>query len=202
MHVLERAFAAGLDEVLVVTGYRHADIEAFLDDVRGAHGYAVEALHNPQWQAGQHTSVRTAAARLDGPFILMMADHLFDASIVADLMAPPRADAGLVLAVDARLANPHVDLDDVTRVLCEGDRIVAIGKLMADYNAYDTGLFRCTPAIFEALERTGKPVPSLSDGVQILADEGRARSLDIGARFWIDVDDRRMHALAEQALGG
>jgi len=41
-------------------------------------------------------------------------------------------------------------------------------------------------------------VGSLSAGVQRLARADRARTMDIGAARWIDVDDARMLALAER----
>jgi hypothetical protein len=33
--------------------------------------------------------------------------------------------------------------------------------------------------------------------MQRLADQGRAATMDIGASWWLDVDDPRAHALAE-----
>jgi len=38
----------------------------------------------------------------------------------------------------------------------------------------------------------------LSDGMQILADCGRAATMDIEDAWWLDVDDPRAHALAEE----
>jgi 1L-myo-inositol 1-phosphate cytidylyltransferase len=77
--------------------------------------------------------------------------------------------------------------------------IRAIGKTIPDYDAVDCGAFLATPelalAIAEAV-RQGKP-GSLSDGMQLLADAGRAATMDIGEAWWLDVDDPRAHALAE-----
>ena len=42
----------------------------------------------------------------------------------------------------------------------------------------------------------GRP-GSLSDGMQRLADQGRAATMDIGESWWIDVDDPRAFALAQ-----
>ena len=36
--------------------------------------------------------------------------------------------------------------------------------------------------------------------MQRLADAGRAATMDIGEAWWIDVDDPRAHAIAEEAL--
>ncbi|HEY6869166.1 MAG TPA: hypothetical protein VI199_05350, partial [Novosphingobium sp.] len=44
----------------------------------------------------------------------------------------------------------------------------------------------------------GGAAGSLSDGMQRLADDGRAATMEIGGAWWMDVDDPRAHALAEQ----
>ena len=58
----------------------------------------------------------------------------------------------VTLAVDFNIAGSINDLDDVTRVKCSNGRIVNIGKVIRDFNAIDTGIFLCTPVIFDALE--------------------------------------------------
>ncbi|NOQ21213.1 MAG: hypothetical protein GQ565_01010 [Candidatus Aegiribacteria sp.] len=55
---------------------------------------------------------------------------------------------------------------------------------------FDTGIFLCTPAIFNALERNAKQDgDTLSGAVKLLAAEGKAKTFEISGRFWIDVDD-------------
>ena len=88
-------------------------------------------------------------------------------------------------------------------MLVRGDRIVRLGKLIDTYNAFDTGLFCCTPELFPALEDAiAAGSFSLSGGVQRLADEGRAAVFDIGPRFWIDVDDPPSWDKATRLLAG
>ena len=150
----------------------------------------VTPVFNPDWRGSNGLSVLAAEPWLPGPFALLMADHLFDPSILRDLLA---AEAqGVVLAVDRRLGNPMVDLEDVTRVRTgPGGRIERIGKLIEPYDAFDTGLFRAGPDLFRALrsEATAGADPGISAGMQRLAAEGLATTIDIGERFWIDVDD-------------
>jgi choline kinase len=132
-----------------------------------------------------------AKDRFRETFVLLMADHLFDQGILRDLMAERLSPGEIILAVDFRLrGNRLVRLDDVTKVAVKNGRIIAIGKTIASYNGFDTGIFLCTPALFEALEdsqRTGDT--SLSGGIRVLAGRGQARAMDIGARDWIDIDD-------------
>jgi len=131
-----------------------------------------------------------------------MADHLFDPSIVRKLAELPLADGGITLGVDGNRSNPLVDLEDVTRVKTEGGKIRDIGKNLKEYNGFDTGLFVCTPAIFDALERCEEETgdTSLSAAVRKLASSGKANVIDINGQFWVDVDDPDAFRRAENAL--
>jgi choline kinase len=149
------------------------------------------------WDLPNGHSVLAGAARIAGDYLLTMSDHLFDPAIVRALIDSPAA--ALTLAVDRDLAGPLLDMDDATKVETDqSGAIVRIGKTLARFDAIDTGLFRATPALAEAIGAGGG---SLSEGVQRLADEGRAMTLDVTGRFWLDVDDPAALAKAEAALG-
>jgi choline kinase len=66
-------------------------------------------------------------------------------------------------------------------------RIAAIGKHLADYDAFDTGVFAIGPALFAALNSL--PAPSLTEGMRVLATHGTALTVDCSDLDWIDVDD-------------
>jgi len=197
------AIEAGVDDVYVVTGHHHERVEAFLDRLSRRLDMPVRAIFNNRWQDTDNgISVLSAAAYLHEPFLLLMTDHLFDPTIARDLIQHTDCDDGLCLAVDAQLDNPLVDRNDVTRVRVRQHGIDAIGKHLVDFNAYDTGIFLATPAIFAALQQASKATgnASLSDGVQCIAVQGTARTFDVGGRFWIDVDDPVAFWRAENAL--
>ncbi|HYG29195.1 MAG TPA: NTP transferase domain-containing protein [Allosphingosinicella sp.] len=203
-HVVRRARAGGASSFLIVTGYAGEGVEAFLSGLASREGLAIECVRNEEWQRPNGVSVAAAAGRLEAHFLLLMSDHLFDPEMVAATIAAE--DGGdIVLAVDRRLDNGLVDIDDVTKVETEpGGRIVRLGKAIERYDAFDTGVFRCTPALVAAIEESVScgGQGSLSEGVQRLADQRRAFALDIGARWWLDVDDPRALALAQAELGG
>ena len=113
-------------------------------------------------------------------------------------MAAAGAGDGLTLGIDRRLDHDWVDPEDVTRVKTDGDRIVALGKLMAEYDAHDTGVFAVGPALFAALASLAEP--SLTEGVRILAARGAARVVECSDLDWIDVDDAPALAKAEAWL--
>jgi len=201
-HIVERSREGGLDEVIVVVGHRAELIEGLVTDLNGCCGVEVVCVHNSDWRRGNGTSVLAAARRLDEPFVLMMADHLVDPSIIGDLSAVPLAHDEIVLAIDRRLDNPLVDFDDVTRVETGRGKIVRIGKTLTSFDAFDTGLFLCAPRFRDTLERAAAAQDKfeLSAGVQAAAKAGRAAVFDIGERFWIDIDNEEMLYRAEAAL--
>ncbi len=201
---VRQALAAGVRRVVVVTGHEAARVEAFLADLAARSGVAIVAERVADWSLPNGYSVMAGAARIAGDYLLMMADHIFAAPILARLADQGASTRGVTLAIDRRVISPLIDPDDATWVKMAGDgRIQAIGKTIPAYDAVDCGAFLATPelaaAIAEAI-RAGKP-GSLSDGMQWLADAGRAATMDVGtdehAAWWMDVDDARAHAIAE-----
>jgi choline kinase len=200
--VIRRAAAAGAKEFTVVTGYRAEPLEAFLAALAERTGLSIAPVRTGDWERPNGHSVLAGAERLQGEFLLLMSDHLFDPAIVRRLLAH-RHNPGLLLAVDRDTANPDTDLDDATRVETGAtDRIVRIGKGLAAFDAIDTGIFLATPALCAAIRDVlaAGGSGSLSEGVQRLADQKRAIAVDIGSDWWIDIDDPRAHALAEARL--
>jgi choline kinase len=195
------AAEGGATAFTIVTGYRPEPLEAFLAALASSTGLAIGTVRNEEWRRPNGHSVLAAAGALKGAFLLAMSDHLFESAIVADLLASEAAP--LRLAIDRNGDSPLIDLDDATKVKRgEDGRIERIGKTIESWDSIDTGLFRAGPelvsAIRESVERGGQG--SLSEGVQQLADEGRAFTLDSTGRWWMDVDDPRAFALAEEEL--
>jgi choline kinase len=121
-------------------------------------------------------------------------------SILTRLAAQGGADRGVTLAVDYRCDHPLIDPDDATWVkLDQAGFIRAIGKTIPEYDAVDCGAFLATPELAAAIRAAiaAGQAGSLSEGMQKLADAGRAATMDIGEAWWLDVDDPRAHELAE-----
>ena len=199
-----QARAAGVERVVVVTGHEADRVEAFLEGLARRTGVAVVAERVADWSQPNGFSVIAGASRVAAlgghDFLLMMADHIFSAEILQRLAREGRPERGVTLAVDRRIDNPLVDPDDATWVETgPGGLIRAIGKTIPAYDAVDCGAFLATPELPEAIAEAisaGKP-GSLSDGMQRLADRGRAATMEIAGAWWLDVDDPRAHALAE-----
>lgn len=195
-----QAAAAGVERVVVVTGHEAERVEAALPGFGQAAGVCVEAARLQDWSLPNGFSVMAGAARIDGDYLLMMADHILSRPILLGLAGCGGTEHGVTLAIDRRVTSPLIDPDDATWVRTRaGGAISRIGKTIDRYDAVDCGAFLATPELSEAiaLAVSAGASGSLSDGMQVLADEGRAATLDIGDAWWIDVDDPRAHALAE-----
>jgi len=202
-HVIDCALAGGATEFVVVTGYEGNQLEKFLYSLAARRGLRLNCVRNPNWRASNGLSVAAAGPVVHDKFLLLMSDHLFEPSIVRDLIEAGRDSSGVTLAVDRRLDNPVVDLEDVTRVEVDGRKIRRIGKLIDRYNAFDTGVFLASPQLITAIEEAVAEggVGSISEGMQKLAARGLAEAYDIGDRFWIDIDDSTAFGRAEREAG-
>ncbi|MBA7548320.1 Bifunctional IPC transferase and DIPP synthase [subsurface metagenome] len=200
--VILTAKGAGLSDFYVVTGYNGEKIRNHIDQFSQGKALEIHHLINEEWEKENGLSVLKAKGQIEENFILLMSDHIFDKSILEDLMQEKVVDGEVMLAVDYNLKNKTVDIDDVTKVLVDDkDRIVNIGKDIKEYNAYDTGIFLCSPAIFGALEEGSEcGETSLSAGIKILAKKKKARIFDIKGNYWIDVDDEIAFRKAEKIL--
>jgi 1L-myo-inositol 1-phosphate cytidylyltransferase len=199
--VITRARSAGVERFFVVSGYRGEELRAALDIFSAREAIPIVHVSNDEWQRGNGVSVLKARPFLDGPFLLSMCDHLVDPDILRDLIASTLEPDTVTLAVDFNVAGSINDLDDVTRVMCSNGRIVHIGKVIREFNAIDTGVFLCTPVIFDALEVSqAAGDDSISGAMNVLAREDRARVFDIQGRLWLDVDDPATLDKAETLL--
>ena len=200
-HVARAAAAGGARAFTVVTGHEAGRLEAFLAELSLRLGLPVATVRIADWDRPNGHSVLAGAAAIQGDYLLAMSDHLFDPAIVRLLLGAPAA--ALTLAVDRNLANPLLDMDDATKVALGPDgAILRIGKTLERFDAIDTGLFRATPALAEAIEAAVAEgaAGSLSDGVQRLAGQGKAMTVEIGGARWLDVDDPAALAKAEALL--
>jgi 1L-myo-inositol 1-phosphate cytidylyltransferase len=191
-HVILSAHAAGVDEFVVVTGYEGARVDAFLRRLSMRRAIPIRTVFNADWSLANGHSVMAAAPFLNDLFVLMMSDHLFDPRLLEDLLTCSAPAGGVVLAVDRRLENPLVDLEDVTRVDTDADGgINAIGKLIEPYDAFDTGVFLASTGLVQAIgaDIADGGSGGISGGMTRLAQRRQAATFDIGDRFWLDVDD-------------
>lgn len=193
----------GVRKAVVVLGFMGDEVGRALqkDADYASAGVEIVIVRNPDFDRANGVSLLAARGAVTEPFILTMADHIFDASIARRAAQADSTVAAIHLCVDRRIAEIF-DLDDATKVRTDGDFIVDIGKAIPQYDAIDCGVFAMTPDVFEMLEqaraRTGDC--SVSDVVRLLASQRRARIIDIGNALWQDVDTPATRTHAEKLL--
>ena len=190
--LLERALmscqAVGVSDCYIVIGYEQARLAAYIASLQCRYRMRLHAVSNADWQEGNGTSVLAVSPHVQGPFLLLMCDHVFDTSILQALRAVAQKTDACLLAVDLHVADIF-DLDDATKVQIDDDTVTAIGKELTGFNAIDTGLFLCHPLLFKALsEARAAGDGSLTGGIRRLIQTDRVQALPIGNRFWMDID--------------
>ena len=199
--IIRSAMKGGVDEFVVITGYGGEQVGRFLQQLAKRLDVAVTLIQNNDWQKENGFSVLKARDVLKGPFLLLMADHLFDPAIIRSLQEQTLNYGEVLLVVDTDKNNPLIDMEDVTRVRIKDGYILNIGKNIDSFNGFDTGIFLCTPAIFEALEHACKihDDTTLSAAIQVLAENKCAKAVQTKG-FWIDIDDEKNFRQAEKTL--
>jgi 1L-myo-inositol 1-phosphate cytidylyltransferase len=162
-------------------------------------GMQLNPVHNPDWEKQNGLSVLAAAGETTAPFLLTMGDHLFDVSLLEQLVAQANP-AELNLAIDRKI-GAIFDLDDAMKVQTKDERVAGIGKNLSTYDAIDTGVFLCPNELFDYLRGARRDGDcSLADGVRLMAAADKVRAIDIGEAWWQDVDTFAMRARAEEEL--
>ena len=195
-HILLSAHAAGIEKFVIVVGYRADALRRWFAD-RRLGDIAVTLVENPDYHKANGVSALAAKGLLKNPFLLLMADHIFEPRTARALLRQPLAKDEVILGVDYNI-DRIFDLEDATKVQVEGNDIVDIGKDLVQYDALDTGMFLCGPSLFERLESAKKDGNcSLSDGMRRLCQERELKVFDVGDGHWQDVDTPEALAYTE-----
>jgi choline kinase len=181
--------AAGLKRVLVVTGYRHQQVEEALGRPQPLEA---ETRFNPFWAvASSIGSVWIARDRLRAPFCLLNGDTLFDPEILAAALADPGAGLGLVVEPIAAASYDDmlVRADDgvvraVAKTLSEGEATHrSLGLVLAERGHDDYAR-----ALDELIGERNGAGAFHHDIVDRLAKGREVAAIERAAGFWQEVD--------------
>ncbi|MEO8540757.1 MAG: NTP transferase domain-containing protein [bacterium] len=201
-YAMEALVSAGIEEIVVVVGYRAEQTRAGVEAVRHAKT-RVRFVTNHRFEAGASLSLWAARAECgDEPFLLLMADHLISASIVRKLTSEERARGTSLVATDAS-TWPEAYNGEATRVrFAEGTRRVeAIAKNIEPWDALDTGAFLLDPAVWDAMDVVPEDC-ELSVIFQELARRGQLMGVDVSGASWYDVDTAEDLEAAQRVVAG
>jgi 1L-myo-inositol 1-phosphate cytidylyltransferase len=200
-YTLDAVNRAGIKTVHFVVGH---ESEPMIAQVKRLipFGVSTSFIENRDWRKENGISLLAAAGDVGAPFLLTMADHLFDHAIV-DCLLDNFDPGSLNIAIDRKL-DSIFDLNDAMKIQTRGNRITGIGKDLPNYDAIDTGLFVCPLEIFDYLERaksaSRRSDCSLAEGVRLMAGDDKVRAIDIGESWWQDVDTPQMLQHAEEKM--
>ncbi|RLB07540.1 MAG: hypothetical protein DRG27_06415 [Deltaproteobacteria bacterium] len=195
----------GIEEFYVVLGYRGDEVKRFLSDFSKKQNVKIHFIFNDEWDKENGVSVLKAKDVLNNDkFLLCMCDHIFSDSVAKKALESNIDNGQVALCVDFRTKNPFIpNPEEATKVLVEDGKIKDIGKNIPFYNAYDTGVFVCSPVIFKAIEESieNHNDTTLSGAIKVLADKGMVLAVDAGDNaFWMDIDDYNAYKKAEAFL--
>lgn len=197
---IARFRAAGVSEIIVVIGYGREKMLPKLAELRQRYRVRIKPAFCRDWRLGNGSSALAAAPHVEGPFFLVMADHLFESEALDRLVEEDDGQRTCALVVD-REPEASVDVEEATKVRLDGDLVRGIGKGLASYHAVDTGLFLCRAGLFDALRDAGADgCHSLSDAVGRLALADEAAAVDGTGLEWMDIDTPDDLSAAEERL--
>jgi len=183
-HVVEAVRDAGIEDIVLVVGYRRERIQSHFqdgDDWGVNIEYAVQAK-----QLGTGHAVLQAEPHVDGPFVALNGDRVVDAADVERVVERVERDHETTVAV-RRSERPS----DFGVVTLDGDRVVSLvekpPKHAAPSDVVNAGIYGFTPAAFDALRETESAGErAVTDTLERLADEGVVRAVTLQGR-WLDV---------------
>ena len=134
---LLRLEAAGVEEAVIVTGFRADAVEE--EVARLDLKMPVRLAFNPFYSVADNTaSCWIVRGEFDRDVVLLNGDTLFGPGVAERLLAAPEAD--ITVTIDRK---PSYDADDM-KVLTDAGRLRAIGKTIEAYDAESIGFLRFT----------------------------------------------------------
>jgi choline kinase len=189
---LDTLAANGVDEVVVVTGFRDDQIEASLS--RRIGGPRVRTIFNPFYKVADNLgSLFVARHELAGDVLVWNGDTLVSDELMGRVLAN-RGQAGICVTIDRKDGYD----DDDMKVIADGNgRLRAIGKRIAEgVNAESIGLLafrgdgaaRFRAAIEKAMRTSEGTTIWYLRVIHHLAQNGDVWTLDIAGEQWGEVD--------------
>ena len=205
---LDTLAANGIDQAVVVTGFRDDQIEAALERRRTAgEGPRVRTIFNPFYKVADNTgSLFMAREALSGDTLVWNGDTMVSPALMARVVANDRP--GICVTID-RKADGY-DADDM-KVVEEGGRLRAIGKRLAardGVNAESIGLLAFRGDGAERFRTAIESAMRSPEGTQIwylrvihhLSQWSDVWTLDIQGEQWGEVDFPEDVATAEELV--
>ncbi|MCY7281454.1 MAG: phosphocholine cytidylyltransferase family protein [Sphingomonas bacterium] len=202
---LDTLAANGIDEVVVVTGFRDDQIEAVL--AKRAGGPKVRTVFNPFFKVADNLgSLYLVRGELTGECLVWNGDTLVSNALMARVV--DNDTQGICVTIDRK---DGYDDDDMKVIVGEDGRLRAIGKRIKDgVNAESIGLLafrgggaeRFADAIDRAMRTSEGTTIWYLRVIHHLAQNSEVWTLDIKGEQWGEVDFPEDVAPAEAMVAG
>lgn len=183
----------GVDEAVVVTGFRDDQIERALEKRIGI-GPRVRTVYNPFYKVADNLgSLFVARAELDGDVLVWNGDTLVSEALMGRVVSNG-VGQGICVTIDRK---DRYDADDMKVIADDDGRLRAIGKRIEEgVNAESIGLLafrgdgagRFRQAIERAMRTTEGTTIWYLRVIHHLAQNGDVWTLDINGDEWGEVD--------------
>ena len=203
---LDTLAACGVDDAVVVTGFRDDQIEASL--ARRSGGPRVRTIFNPFYKVADNLgSLFVAREELAGDVLVWNGDTLVSEALMARVVGNAGRD-GICVTIDRK---DRYDEDDMKVVADDDGRLRAIGKRIAKgVNAESIGLLafrgdgaaRFRSAIEKAMRTSEGTTIWYLRVIHHLAQNGEVWTYDIAGEQWGEVDFPEDVASAEALCAG
>ncbi|MGB5292545.1 MAG: phosphocholine cytidylyltransferase family protein [Lysobacterales bacterium] len=189
---LSQIAQCGVDEVIVVTGFAFERVDAIVDSIDFI---KVRTLHNPMYAHTDNLGTCwEARSEMDGPFVLMNGDTLFEAAVLQRLLESDKPYP-ITLATDSK---PHFDLDDM-KFIADGERLLKVSKQL-DISLVsgesiglmvfnEAGAKAFTVKLEEMMDQSNALKLWYLSAIDQLASDGLAGICPINGLSWCEVDD-------------
>jgi glucose-1-phosphate thymidylyltransferase len=200
-HCFEQLVDLGAEELLVVVGYKKEVIISHYDDE--FQGVPITYAHQRE-QKGLAHALLTVEEHIDGDFMLMLGDNIFEANL-QDVLNRQREDRA-----DAAFLVEEVPWEEASRYgVCDTNKygeIVDVVEKPDDppSNLVMTGFYTFTPAILHAchlVQPSNRGEYEISDAVDLLIKSGRTIDAIRMDGWRMDVGYPEDRDRAEELLG-
>ncbi|HBK57438.1 MAG TPA: nucleotidyltransferase [Xanthomonadales bacterium] len=195
----------GVNEIVVVTGFRAAQVESVVERFRRVR---VRTLFNPFYAVSDNLATCwLAREEMTPPFLIVNGDTLFESATLHTLLTG-RGDHDITLACDRKSAY---DEDDM-KVVIESGRLLRVGKKLdlAQVNGESIGMMafgergasRFRDRLEQIMRRDEGKARWYLSAIDELAQEGGVGVCSIHGHGWCEVDDRADLAHADTVVRG
>jgi len=204
---LDTLYAAGVKDVVVVTGFNAHKVEEVLA-ARGGRGPNVTTVFNPFYQVADNLATCwMVREHMNEDFIVINGDTLFSPRIIETILSAQ--DTDIAVTIDQK---DHYDGDDM-KVTLEGTALKAIGKtlLPQETNAESIGMLRFMAEgvnTFRNMLEDKMRTPEGTTSWYLKAIDGLAKSgvaistINIKGATWAELDTPEDYEICRALFGG